>query len=151
MFTCTCSILYYFSHSTLLPILFLLLQTNRSVVFCIYDRWVEQRQKVVMKTAVKTRDIVSNLFPRNIRDRLYNSNESSTNEAVSIANATRPMADTFADCTVAFIGTLHRPCMLSDYFIYPLSYLICCFRRYCRFYELEFCERGKYLKAIYQG
>ena len=70
-----------------------------SIVFCIYDRWVERRQEVVMQTAVQTRDIVSSLFPSNVRARLY----SSAKEAVSVAKVTKPVADTFAECTVAFI------------------------------------------------
>lgn len=81
------------------------------LVFIIYDRWVERRQKVVMKTAVQTRAIVSSLFPSNVRDRLYESDERNQfvakeglkEETMTIIKDTKPVADTFADCTVCFI------------------------------------------------
>lgn len=42
-----------------------------SATFVIYDCLVEKRQKVVMKTAVKSTKIVNNLFPSQVRDRLF--------------------------------------------------------------------------------
>ena len=42
-----------------------------SVTFLLYDCLVEKRQKVVMKTAVKSTKIVNNLFPSQVRDRLF--------------------------------------------------------------------------------
>jgi hypothetical protein len=42
-----------------------------SATFLIYDCLVERRQKVVMKTAVKSTKIVNNLFPSQVRDRLF--------------------------------------------------------------------------------
>jgi hypothetical protein len=42
-----------------------------SLVFLLYDFMVERRQKLVMKTAVRTNAIVSSLFPEAVRDRLY--------------------------------------------------------------------------------
>ena len=42
-----------------------------SATFVIYDCLVEKRQKVVMKTAVKSTKIVNSLFPSQVRDRLF--------------------------------------------------------------------------------
>ena len=42
-----------------------------AVMFFVYDRLVERRQRIVMKTAVKSSQIVSSLFPKQIRDRLF--------------------------------------------------------------------------------
>jgi class 3 adenylate cyclase len=42
-----------------------------SLVFLLYDRLVERRQKVVMSTAVQSSAIVSSLFPSQVRDRLF--------------------------------------------------------------------------------
>jgi hypothetical protein len=42
-----------------------------SLVFLLYDFMVERRQKLVMKSAVRTNAIVSSLFPEAVRDRLY--------------------------------------------------------------------------------
>jgi hypothetical protein len=41
-----------------------------SLVFLLYDRLVERRQKV-MSTAVQSSAIVSSLFPSQVRDRLF--------------------------------------------------------------------------------
>jgi len=42
-----------------------------ALVFVAYDRLVERRQQVVMKTAIQSTSVVSKLFPENVRDRLY--------------------------------------------------------------------------------
>jgi hypothetical protein len=42
-----------------------------SAVFLCYDFLVERRQRRVMDTAVKSHEIVANLFPENIRGRLF--------------------------------------------------------------------------------
>jgi Adenylate and Guanylate cyclase catalytic domain len=42
-----------------------------SLIFLIYDWWVEQRQRKVLLTAVQSSAIVSSLFPSNVRDRLF--------------------------------------------------------------------------------
>ena len=48
-----------------------------SLIFILYDRSVEKRQKIVLTTAMKTSAVVSNLFPEAVRDRLYENNTSS--------------------------------------------------------------------------
>lgn len=42
-----------------------------SFVFCFYDLAVERRQKLVMKNATRSSEIVSSLFPSTVRDQLY--------------------------------------------------------------------------------
>jgi hypothetical protein len=42
-----------------------------SLVFLLYDRLVERRQKKVMSTAMQSSAIVSSLFPSQVRDRLF--------------------------------------------------------------------------------
>ena len=42
-----------------------------AAMFFVYDRLVERRQRIVMNTAVKSSQIVSSLFPKQIRDRLF--------------------------------------------------------------------------------
>lgn len=96
-----------------------------SMVFIFYDCLVERRQRKVYSTAVKNNAIVTSLFPKNVRDRLYktdstkiapfqpssktrlqsmihddnnldNTNRTSKNEVDS------PIADLFSNCTVLF-------------------------------------------------
>jgi hypothetical protein len=42
-----------------------------SLVFALYDRGVERRQRMVMTSAERSSTIVSSLFPSTVRDRLY--------------------------------------------------------------------------------
>lgn len=42
-----------------------------AVMFVLYDRLVERRQRLVMSTALRSNAIVSSLFPQQIRDRLF--------------------------------------------------------------------------------
>lgn len=42
-----------------------------SLVFILYDIQVERRQKSILRTATQSSEIVSSLFPSNVRDRLY--------------------------------------------------------------------------------
>ncbi|CAB9523712.1 Receptor-type guanylate cyclase gcy [Seminavis robusta] len=42
-----------------------------SLVFMLYDHYVEQRQQVVMTKAVQSTEVVQELFPENVRERLF--------------------------------------------------------------------------------
>jgi len=42
-----------------------------SVVFCTYDRCVARRQSVLKDTAERSTEVISSLFPRNVRDRMF--------------------------------------------------------------------------------
>lgn len=46
-----------------------------SVVFLIYDRLVEKRQRIVLRAAVQSSAVVSSLFPSNVRERLFPNQE----------------------------------------------------------------------------
>jgi hypothetical protein len=63
------------SHTSHIPIIstavVLFIFAFSSLVFVIYDIKVENRQLSVMKTAVRSSEIVSSLFPSAVRDRLY--------------------------------------------------------------------------------
>eukprot|EP00934_Nitzschia_sp_Nitz4_P001455 Nitzschia sp. Nitz4//scaffold32_size149145//139255//142862//NITZ4_002902-RA/size149145-augustus-gene-0.44-mRNA-1//1//CDS//3329548138//1455//frame0 len=95
-----------------------------SCVFMLYDWFVEQRQRRVMSAAVKSSAIVSSLFPKNVRERLFNlennantraspkiklksfisdENPSSKNmDDASTEPTSQPIADLFPDATVMF-------------------------------------------------
>ena len=103
-----------------------------TLTFILYDRYVERRQRLVMKSAKESGDVVSKLFPAEVRDRLYQENEakdtkrSSANakgqcqflastKRSSLTNSTleassrsdplqgaSPIADEYPDCTVFF-------------------------------------------------
>ena len=93
------------------------------LMFIVYDRLVERRQKLVLNKAVQSTAIVSSLFPKNVRERLLQTaNEKDSNDPHS-ANAfksnrlkgllgpedatqdmmnAQPIADLFPNCTVMF-------------------------------------------------
>jgi len=95
-----------------------------SMVFIFYDCLVERRQRKVYSSAVKNNAIVSSLFPKNVRDRLYKETSSNhpksfqpaktrlksmiqvddiSNNANAVGNeADSPIADLFSNCTVLF-------------------------------------------------
>jgi class 3 adenylate cyclase len=95
-----------------------------STVFAFYDVVVRRRQKKVMESATRTNDIVTALFPANVRDRMYRHAISdnpvpqrssaliqSRSEAQALQPGCReasvfgsqPIADFFPSATVAFI------------------------------------------------
>uniref|UniRef100_A0A7S3DSF0 Phosphodiesterase n=1 Tax=Entomoneis paludosa TaxID=265537 RepID=A0A7S3DSF0_9STRA len=65
---------FYDEHNSELPLIITisvgLIFVFTSIMFIIYDRLVERRQRLVMHRAKQTTDIVSSLFPANVRDRL---------------------------------------------------------------------------------
>lgn len=42
-----------------------------AIIFLLFDRWVERRQKVVLDRAAQSGVLVANLFPEKVQDRLY--------------------------------------------------------------------------------
>ena len=99
-------------------------------VFIAYDRFVERRQKLVMRTAVQSSGVVSKLFPENVRERLYekeqnkekeskggfsvgnrmmlkqfagNVRDSSTSSSDRLRGAGKPIADEYLHCTGMFL------------------------------------------------
>jgi hypothetical protein len=90
------------------------------IMFFVYDRLVERRQKVVLHKAVQSTAIVSSLFPKNVRDRLLQAaNQKDGNDQSAAFKSSRlktllgqdgqseednaaPIADLFPNCTVLF-------------------------------------------------
>ena len=94
------------------------------IMFLIYDRLVERRQKMVMNTANQQNAIVSSLFPENVRERLMQQAEEAAKANKSSGNflapsrrlkgyltggateeaegnqTTSPIADLFPHCTL---------------------------------------------------
>lgn len=104
-------------------------------VFIAYDRFVERRQQLVMKTAVQSSDVVSKLFPENVRERLYekeqtkekdlpgklqfsvgnrmmlkqfakNPRDASTTSSDRLRGAGKPIADEYLHCTGMILHSL---------------------------------------------
>ena len=93
-----------------------------SFVFLMYDLVVQRRQRIVMARALASGAIVSNLFPREVREQLYNENKQQKTEATESKflsgtagtvlgddenaatppSSSRPIASLFQDTTVFF-------------------------------------------------
>jgi class 3 adenylate cyclase len=58
-----------------------------TLVFSFYDSQVEQRQRLVMTTAIRTTDVLSSLFPSKVRDQLLW--EDSSNNGVDAGDDTK--------------------------------------------------------------
>lgn len=69
---------YKDSYATKTPLLFTIILACcflfTSLVFVVYDCLVEKRQNKVLETAVKSTEVVENLFPAEVREGLYKSN-----------------------------------------------------------------------------
>jgi hypothetical protein len=91
------------------------------LMFFIYDRLVERRQRLVLNKAVQSTAIVSSLFPKNVRDRLLETANQRDNAPAEQSAAFKnsrlksllgqdgqtednapPIADLFPNCTVMF-------------------------------------------------
>ena len=85
------------------------------LMFLVYDRLVERRQKLVLAKATQSTAIVSSLFPKNVTDRLMNSEDNTGKLRMATQNRLRtflngtsdgddqqPIADLFPHCTVFF-------------------------------------------------
>jgi class 3 adenylate cyclase len=89
------------------------------LMFLVYDRLVESRQRLVLNRAEQTSAIVSSLFPKNVRDRLMQVESEDRNEGGTFMSPNnrlksflndgdkkdsglQPIADLFPQCTVLF-------------------------------------------------
>eukprot|EP00977_Amphora_coffeiformis_P014429 scaffold4042_cov165-Amphora_coffeaeformis.AAC.9 len=117
---------YYSRQPYILTAVAVVIFVFTSLIFVGYDRVVEYRQRLVLKTATTTSAIVDSLFPSNVRDRLMNeaaeteknntAQKTSKPSEVDLATAffphdvqediakpaTRPIADLFDETTVFF-------------------------------------------------
>jgi class 3 adenylate cyclase len=83
-----------------------------SVVFLLYDYYVERRQKVVMKSAQQSGALVSSLFPEAVRDRIYEEQEAKNkkggddwfenNPEKTSPEKSAAIANLHPDCSVLF-------------------------------------------------
>ena len=83
-----------------------------AVMFLVYDRLVERRQRLVLMKATQSNAIVSSLFPKNVRDRMMQETggETQNNRLKSFLKGDskdddvdlQPIADLFPHCTVLF-------------------------------------------------
>jgi Adenylate and Guanylate cyclase catalytic domain len=96
-----------------------------SIVFIVYDLMVRRRQLKVMASAKRTNNIVSSLFPQNVRERLYERQETNdaaqknenANDETAVLTTTKgpktnfsgnvfgsdPIVDNFPQTTVMFL------------------------------------------------
>jgi Adenylate and Guanylate cyclase catalytic domain len=85
------------------------------LLFIVYDRLVERRQAIVLKSANQSSAIVSSLFPKNITERLLDIGTSSTSWNMTAKTRLKsflcdsndnqglqPIADLFLETTVLF-------------------------------------------------
>lgn len=61
---------YRTSNPIIYAILIILVFVGTTVVFVLYDTFVQKRQEKVMATAKRSKAIVTSLFPANVRDRI---------------------------------------------------------------------------------
>lgn len=110
-----------FTYAAITAVVFLFTTT----VFAFYDVLVRKRQEKVMESAMRTQNIVAQLFPQNVRDRLYEQVDGRA--AVTNAKQSRlqkflreddngsdqsAIADLFPHCTIAFLDVSLRPELL---------------------------------------
>eukprot|EP00980_Cylindrotheca_fusiformis_P001738 scaffold403_cov113-Cylindrotheca_fusiformis.AAC.2 len=80
-----------------------------SLVFLLYDYYVGRRQRKFMDRIVRQDQIVSNVFPAAIRDRLYESGQKGSQDDALLdplggggGTAGSPLADLFPETTIVF-------------------------------------------------
>ena len=66
-----------------------------TAVFLLYDYLVERRQKLVMRTAMRSTAIVSSLFPSNVRDQLDIDNTESESQPLKRISTTKKRLQNF--------------------------------------------------------
>jgi hypothetical protein len=104
---------YYSTRPLTNTIVVVLIFVITSVVFLLYDCFVQLRQKKVLSSAMETSALVSSLFPANVRDRMKQQSNfgnglangglgsEGADERASLLSS-RPIADLFPNATVVF-------------------------------------------------
>jgi hypothetical protein len=102
-----------------------------SAVFITYDWLVEKRQRIVMKTAVQSTEVVNALFPQNVRDRLFEEKKGKDDKEMFLTDGQGEepgqegmddgaIADLYHNCTVLFADLAGKPQeLLADYGVVP--------------------------------
>jgi hypothetical protein len=101
-----------------------------ALLFYLYERAVERRQKLVMKTAIRSTAIVSSLFPSTVRDQLYASESEAgdkrgvfspkASDDVNTPGSGSPIAELYPETTVMFAdiagftawSSVRQPCQV---------------------------------------
>lgn len=81
-----------------------------SVVFGVYDWLVRRRQTIIMNSATKTTNIVTSLFPENVRERLY---EQASQTEGKLGRLNKVKLESFAE-GVLDVGVIGEP--IADLF-----------------------------------
>jgi hypothetical protein len=68
----------------------------------IYDRMIARRQEKTMDSAIRTSNLISSMFPENVRDRLMDDALQDEGRTVDGGFKTRPIADFFPEATIMF-------------------------------------------------
>ena len=68
-----------------------------TLVFLLFDRWVEKRNKVVMDRAIQSGTIVNNLFPEQVQERLFKANAGIEKESADKATPWKKLSQTLAN------------------------------------------------------
>eukprot|EP00934_Nitzschia_sp_Nitz4_P009072 Nitzschia sp. Nitz4//scaffold264_size26629//297//2744//NITZ4_008230-RA/size26629-augustus-gene-0.4-mRNA-1//-1//CDS//3329544785//9062//frame0 len=96
------------------------------LVFLLYDKFVQVRQRAVMDSAIKSGAVVNSLFPKEVRDRLYDKQEPAedregkrshapgfltskvpeVNKFPDLESDRMAIADLYPDCTVCFLDVV---------------------------------------------
>lgn len=104
---------------TISPIVMTTIFVVMAAIFCIYDRFVYRRNAKIVDTAARSNEILSSMFPSQVRDRLYAETErrktvdskskSSLDDKIGDAETTdaefyksKPIADLFPATTILF-------------------------------------------------
>jgi hypothetical protein len=83
----------------------------KAILLIIYDRMITRRQEKTMDTAIRTSNLVSSMFPENVRDRLMEdalqdegkkSALDGKGDLIGGGFKTRPIADFFPEVTIMF-------------------------------------------------
>ena len=74
-----------------------------SLIFLFYDYTVERRQKIVLTKAIKSTKVVQEMFPENVRDRLFDESDGQTSSRQGKGNPLRE--STGADSTALSNGS----------------------------------------------
>ena len=124
--------------------LLLLLICPLAVIFLVYDWVIRRRQTKIMDSAIRTNEIVTSLFPKQVRDRMYNTStkkegkreetEHGTDEENQVSvYGSEPIADLYVSatgkCPVHSIDTVIRPPYAK-----PILPRYSNLSRYCRLY-----------------
>jgi hypothetical protein len=75
-----------------------------ALLLIIYDRMISRRQEKTMNSAIRTNNLISSMFPENVRDRLMEDalQDEGKEGKASVYVKTRPIADFFPEATIMF-------------------------------------------------